>query len=222
MDNCDLEKLHVSGGKLHPNFSPELTDYSATVESSVTTVTLDLLTSDCGASCHVLSGDGTRTVKLNNGPNRVEIEVVAENGTTKKYNVEITKLSAKIAELSDLTVGGNLLLQPAFSSRVYEYHCLVPFHCEAVTLAASVPDRNIKVSVNGADSSQSVLLNYGDTMVDISVCSADGTNSQVYSVLVTRELLPVAVTFTDVKQQLEYECPVSLSAFFRPVSIKHR
>lgn len=70
-----------------------------------------------------LSGDGTRTVKLNNGPNRVEIEVVAENGTTKKYNVEITKLSAKIAELSDLTVGGNLLLLPAFSSRVYEYHC---------------------------------------------------------------------------------------------------
>lgn len=54
MDNCDLEKLHVSGGKLHPNFSPELTDYSATVESSVTTVTLDLLTSDCGASCHVV------------------------------------------------------------------------------------------------------------------------------------------------------------------------
>lgn len=59
---------------------------------------------------------------------------------------------------------------------------LVPFHCEAVTLAASVPDRNIKVSVNGADSSQSVLLNYGDTMVDISVCSADGTNSQVEDV----------------------------------------
>lgn len=45
---------------------------------------------------------------------------------------------------------------------------------------------------------------------------------QVYTVVVTRELLSMAVTFTDGKQQLDYECPVSLSAFYRPVSINHR
>lgn len=45
---------------------------------------------------------------------------------------------------------------------------------------------------------------------------------QVYTVLVTRELFPMAVTFTDEKQQLDYECPVSLTAFYRPVSINHR
>jgi len=50
MDNCDLEKLTVSAGKLHPAFSPEVTDYKVTVESSVNKVTLDVLTSDCGAS----------------------------------------------------------------------------------------------------------------------------------------------------------------------------
>lgn len=48
------------------------------------------------------------------------------------------------------------------------------------------------------------------------------SNCQVYTVLVTRELIPMAVTFTDGKQQLDYECPVSLSAFYRPVSINHR
>ncbi|XP_061601139.1 uncharacterized protein LOC133463560 [Cololabis saira] len=41
----------------------------------------------------------------------------------------------------------------------------------------------------------------------------------MYTVLVTRELIPMPVTFTDGKQQLDYECPVSLSAFYRPVSI---
>lgn len=57
----------------------------------------------------------------------------------------------------------------------------VPFHCNAVTLLPKVPDKNIKVTVNEADSSQPVFLNFGDTMVEISVYSADGSNSQVES-----------------------------------------
>lgn len=55
MDNCDLEKLSVSAGKLQPAFTPEVTDYKVTVESSVNNVTLDLVTSDCGASYSIVS-----------------------------------------------------------------------------------------------------------------------------------------------------------------------
>lgn len=56
---------------------------------------------------------------------------------------------------------------------------IVPFHCNAVTLLPEVPDQKIKVTVNGGDSSQQIPLNFGDTMVEISVRSADGTNTQV-------------------------------------------
>lgn len=153
MDNCDLEKLSVSGGKLHPPFKPEVTDYKMTVESSVNQVTVNLLTSDCGASYSIVShisnnaqvvnilfrlitsyhltsvsfifqlfGDGSCTINLNEGLNGVEIEVVAEDGTIRKYSVGITKLSAKLAVLSNLTVEGNIPLHPAFSSKVYEYN----------------------------------------------------------------------------------------------------
>ncbi|CAK6960772.1 uncharacterized protein LOC121911394 [Scomber scombrus] len=221
MDNCDLEKLSFSVGKLQPVYTPEVTDYKMTVESDVHKVTLDLMTSDCGASYTIHFGDGSSTIKLNDGLNSVEIEVVAEDGTIKKYCVEITKLSAKIAELSHLALEGDFPLHPAFCTKIYEYSSIVTFHCNAVTLLPEVPDRKIKVTVNGADSSQSVPLNFGDTVMEITVCSADGSNSQVYTVLVTRELIPMAVTFTDGKQQLDYECPVSLSAFYRPVSISH-
>ncbi|XP_027133086.1 uncharacterized protein LOC104930903 [Larimichthys crocea] len=221
MDNCDLEKLCVSAGKLHPEFTPEVTDYSMTVESSVNKVTLDLTTSDCGASCSVLSGDGSRSIKLKDGLNRVEIEVIAEDGTTKKYCVEISRLSAKVAELTDLVLGEDIPLHPAFCTKIYEYNSVVPFHCSAVTLLPTVPDKNIKVTVNGEDSSKPVPLNFGDTVVEILVCSADGSNSQTYTLLVIRELIPMAVTFTDGKQQLDYECPVSLTAFYRPVSINN-
>lgn len=55
----------------------------------------------------------------------------------------------------------------------------VPFHCNALTLLPTVPDRNIKVTVNQGDRSQPVPLNFGDTVVEVSVCSADGSNSQV-------------------------------------------
>lgn len=55
MDNCDLEKLSVSRGKLRPAFSPQVTDYKVTVESSVNKVTLNLLTSDSGASYTIVS-----------------------------------------------------------------------------------------------------------------------------------------------------------------------
>lgn len=55
MDNCDLEKLAVSRGQLQPAFTPEVTDYKVTVESSVEKVSLDLATSDSGASCTIVS-----------------------------------------------------------------------------------------------------------------------------------------------------------------------
>uniref|UniRef100_A0AAV2JJZ2 Cadherin-like beta-sandwich-like domain-containing protein n=1 Tax=Knipowitschia caucasica TaxID=637954 RepID=A0AAV2JJZ2_KNICA len=100
MDNCDLEKLCVSVGKLQPDFSPNISNYHVSVESSVSKVNLDVATSDCGASYKIRFGDGSRVIKLSDGLNKVEIEVVAEDGTIKNYCVEITKLSAKIAELS--------------------------------------------------------------------------------------------------------------------------
>ncbi|XP_055083162.1 uncharacterized protein LOC129456835 [Periophthalmus magnuspinnatus] len=219
MDNCDLAKLSVSVGKLHPDFSPNITKYQVTVESSVNKVNLNVATSDCGASYRIRFGDESRVVKLSDGLNKVEIEVAAEDGTIKKYYVEITKLPASIAELSELALEGEFPLYPEFNPKTFEYNSTVPFYVNSVTMIPKVPDKHIQVKVNGVDSSQPVLLNYGDTLVDILVCSADGSHSQVYTVLVTRELLPLAVTFSDPKNQFEYECPVSLNAFYRPISI---
>lgn len=221
MDNCDLERLSISAGTLKPAFSPNVTNYQVTVESSVNKVNLDVATSDSAASYRIRFGDESPTIKLIDGLNKVEIEVVAEDGTIKKYYVEITKLSAKIAELSQLALEGEYPLYPEFNSKRLEYNSTVPFHINSVTLLPSVPDRQIKVKINGRDSSQPVLLNFGDTFVDILVSSADGTHSQGYILLVTRELLPLAVTFADTKEKFDYECPISLSAFYRPISISH-
>ncbi|XP_031661082.1 uncharacterized protein LOC109879786 isoform X2 [Oncorhynchus kisutch] len=219
MDNCDLEKLAISGQTLQPAFKADVTTYKVTVASDVDQVTLDLLTSDCGASYKILCGDGSKSIKLNDGLNLVEIEVGAEDGTSKKYCIEVTKLSARTAELSDLTIEGNVQLQPTFSANIYDYSSTVPFYCNSVTILPKVPDKNMKVSVNEESDSQPSPLTVGETVVSIKVLSADGSNSQMYYVLVMREQIPMAVSFSDVKEQVSYECPVTLTALYRPISI---
>lgn len=68
-------------------------------------------------------GDESRTLKLRDGLNKVEIEVVAEDGTIKKYYVDIIKLSARIAELSELALEGEFPLYPTFKNKTFEYNC---------------------------------------------------------------------------------------------------
>ncbi|XP_066534610.1 uncharacterized protein [Hoplias malabaricus] len=77
----------------------------------------------------------------------------------------------------------------------------------------------MQVLVTEACSLGSVCLNTGDTHITVTVSSPDGTNSQMYKIVITREQIPLAVNFCDVKDQMEFECPVSLSALYRPVSI---
>lgn len=54
MNNCDLEKLSVSGVKLEPSFTPDVTRYQARVPSQVTRVSVDAWTSDAGATWTLL------------------------------------------------------------------------------------------------------------------------------------------------------------------------
>ena len=56
----------------------------------------------------------------------VDIEVVAEDGTSKKYSIEVSKLSARTAVLSELSIEGDVQLHPAFSANIYEYSSGLP------------------------------------------------------------------------------------------------
>ncbi|XP_048863663.1 uncharacterized protein LOC125738570 isoform X2 [Brienomyrus brachyistius] len=219
MDNCDLEKITISVGTLDPPFQPSITRYKVTVPSNINQVTLNLQTSDCGASYRICFGNGSNVLNVDDGMNQVDIEVVAEDGTSQIYCIEVIKLSASTAKLEDLIVSPDTKLHPTFSANMYEYSCMVNFDCDAVTILPKIPDDNMQVSVNGTHIPGQIRLAVGDTRIETKVCSADGTKSQVYTVLVTRKEIPLAFTFNDVKDRLEYECPVSLTAFYRPVSV---
>ncbi|KAJ1156063.1 hypothetical protein NDU88_008788 [Pleurodeles waltl] len=165
-------------------------------------------------------GDGSKVVKLKDGVNTISVEVTAEDGTVKLYVIEVTKLAANAAFLQGLALTEDIQLVPPFASSVYEYTCSAPYYCSTVHMQPLVPDSKMKLAMNGTEVINSIPLSIGDTVIEVEVSSADGTKSQVYQILVTRHQLPCFISFVDIKDIMIYECPVSLTAFYRPVSIR--
>ena len=56
---------------------------------------------------------------------------------------------------------------------------IVPSSLAAVKVTPSVPDKKTGVKVCGSDPGSEVSLNVGETVVEIEVTSADGSNKQV-------------------------------------------
>lgn len=80
-----LSSLKVSPGTLSPGFDPDTTSYSVTVPAGTTKLTVTAKARDDGASASV---SGTR---LSVGTNTVTVTVTAEDGTTKKYTIKVTR-----------------------------------------------------------------------------------------------------------------------------------
>jgi preprotein translocase subunit SecG len=80
----NLKSLGVDGYTLTPEFSKDVTEYSVTVPSDVTSVNISATKNDSTAS---LTGDGEKEVI--EGQNTFEIVVTAQNGSTKTYTIMV-------------------------------------------------------------------------------------------------------------------------------------
>lgn len=84
-----LKSLSVTGVTLNPLFNSDVTDYTARVDKTVTTITINAEKNDTKAT---LEGDGQKT--LVDGENSFSIVVTAENNSKKTYTIVITKESS--------------------------------------------------------------------------------------------------------------------------------
>lgn len=99
--NANLKSLKPSKGTLNPKFNADVTDYTITVDNSVTSLSLSAVTSHNDART-LISGKNTLEV----GQNVRIITVTAPNGNTKKYTVVITRQAAPSSTSGSNTLPG--------------------------------------------------------------------------------------------------------------------
>ena len=89
-DNLDttntLDSIIVSDCTLDPAFNSATTEYSCTVKNSVTSVTVNATATSTKAKVR-----GLGTKELSVGANTLPIRVIAEDGSEKIYNVNVTR-----------------------------------------------------------------------------------------------------------------------------------
>lgn len=96
-DNANLSSLTISKGTLSPEFTPDKTNYSVSLEKEETSVRVEAKAEDDKASVK-----GTGDITLEPGDNEIVISVTAEDGTVKKYVIK-----AMVDESPDVFVDYN-------------------------------------------------------------------------------------------------------------------
>jgi hypothetical protein len=96
--NNNLSKLTISKGTLSPQFNKNTTSYTVEVENEVTSVEVSGSKEDSRSYV-----DGFKKYKLEEGTNKINIKVTAQNGDTKTYTINITRkeLTPIVIELKE-------------------------------------------------------------------------------------------------------------------------
>ncbi|XP_069787865.1 uncharacterized protein [Narcine bancroftii] len=97
---------------------------------------------------------------------------------------------------------------------------IAPLHMTTINVQPTVPDNQMRVTINGSNVGKPAYLSVGNTKVEVNVTSADGTQTQIYRIIVVHARLPWSINFVNATDAVEFECPVTLKAFYQPVSIK--
>ena len=100
--NNDLKSLSIDGINLSPTFNKNTTSYTAQANANTTSININASCDDKKAS---VSGTGKKDV--NEGENKFEITVTAQNGSTKKYYITLNVIDPNPIEI---TVGKDTLV----------------------------------------------------------------------------------------------------------------
>lgn len=184
-----LSALSISDGKLSPTFKSGTKTYTASVGANVSSIKVNA-TAASGSS--LVSGYGSRTVKLNYGANKVQVKVKNSAGTTKTYTITVTRADNRstVNTLSNLTVEG-ATLSPTFSSSTKSYTVDVDNSVTAIAIDATLTDS--KSSFVSGYGPSTVALEPGANKIYIKIKSETGVVN-VYDITVNRATTPSKCT----------------------------
>lgn len=174
--NATLKKLVISNGTLDKEFKSDVYNYSVTLDTSVNKLEFTYELSDSNASYFGPSSNVNKNLK--NG-DKLELKVVAEDGTNHTYTLTIVKDASNL-NLKSLKING-YALNEVFDYNTLHYTASIPYEVDTITVAATPIDNAANVDITGLTN-----LKVGENTVTITVSDKAG-NSKKYTIVVTRE-----------------------------------
>ena len=211
--DATLSALAVSPGTLSPEFSSEVTSYTASVGYPVSRVTVSATAADSDATIAYLdesdtvltdadtSSTDTFEVALSVGGNAIKVKVTAaDSATMETYTVTVTRGPASSdATLSALAVSPGTL-SPGFSPEVTSYTASVrntvsritvtptTSHASAVVAYLDASDTALTDAETSSADTFEVDLSEGTTVIKVKVTAGDSVAMKTYTVVVTRAI----------------------------------
>lgn len=203
----DLSFITLSKGILSPGFSSGVTEYTAFVENDAISITATPTGAYSNSTIKVIakydgmtdetrdvvSSNASESIILNLGENKITIQVIATDNSTKNYVVTVTKYEN--SELSNLTISSGTL-SPGFASGTTEYNVTVDNNVASVTVTPTKADAGASIDVQINDGgyspvtsgipSGSLSLNVGINTIDIKVTAEDSTTT-LYTITVIKK-----------------------------------
>ena len=181
--NSYLKSIKVDNKELD-GFSYDKFDYNMEVSSDVASVDVSVNTINSGANAK-----GIGTITLEEGENKIEIVVTAENGNTSTYNLVINRqikeediILSDVNSLKSISIEG---LDFAFDKDTLEYNLEVSFDVNKVNISYELEDENSEV-----DSDNEVELIVGLNRININVTAENG-DVRTYIINITRKEAPL-------------------------------
>jgi gliding motility-associated-like protein len=195
--DATLSAIVLSNGTLSPAFSSGTTNYSATVATNVSSITLTSTLSNAYATVTVngdpvISGQSSGVINLGFGTNTLLVVGTAQDGSTQQtYTLTITRTAPSTdASLAGLSLS-NGLLSPTFASGTTTYTATVANNVRSITLTPTLTNAAGSITVNGdailnGQSTSAINLEVGSNVLRIVGTAQDGSTQQIYTVTVTR------------------------------------
>lgn len=183
--NANLSDLGITPHDF-TGFRYGTTYYEVSVPESTATVEVYAKAKDTKATV-----TGTGKKKLEEGENKVEVVVTAEDGTKKTYTINIIRGAKEDKDaneensngLSELKIN-DLALSPEFKTNVYEYTVKYIGEDTKLNIEANPTDEDYIVEVVGNND-----LQEGENIITILVSESNGDNVATYQVTVNKSLV---------------------------------
>ena len=185
VEAATLSALSVSGATISPTFKASTKSYTATVAANVSSVKVNA-TASSGNS--LVSGYGSRTVKLSYGKNAIKVKVKNSAGAVTTYTVTVTRKDnrSSVNTLSNLTVSAGTL-SPAFSSDKTSYSVTLDNSVTSLSINGTLTDSRSKFASGFGP--RSVALKEGTNQIYIKVTSEKGV-TKTYTITANRGSVP--------------------------------